>query len=617
MDQLEEFDIRQYLDALKRRWWVIATAMMLCATVALAYSLLSPKIYEATAKVLISAQQDTSGTGNALTDPNQLQNQMQTQVQIATSDAVKAEADRLLGGDSERVLSIDASGVTNTRVMEITAQSKSPQIAQHAADVYSQTYLQAGTRTAIDRVAAIGESVNQKKAQLQSQIDQLNAQSVTNIPPSVLAERDERKAQLKTQIDQIQRQYDNAQAEALVREAAAAPFASAERPEDPVSPQPVRNLALALVLGTLLGAAIALAWERVDDRLRSGERFSRWFPQVPVLGSIPRVENWKNRDEARNITLVEPRSVTAEAYRGLRTSLDFMALDQDLDVIEVTSSTAGEGKSTTVSNLATAMAWAGRDVIVVSADLRRPRVHQFFGVTNERGLTDALLNPDQDPSAFLETVSLDSQTSGSIRVLGTGSLPPNPSEILGSQSVKNLVEKLRTLADIVILDAPPILPVSDPIVLSQFADGVVLVANANSVTRNELQRAFQATERSLRCPILGVVINDSEEAAAYSSKYDYQPTQTSNTAIPTEPIHNEHHTAHNNPTTPPVATESVKTEASTQQDNEPAANIAVTDVTTSGASSEPGETTQTRKGLLGRKITKAGGTTKSEPTQAT
>lgn len=518
MDQLEEFDIRQYVDALKRRWWVVALAIVVCAVAAGAVSYLQPKVYEATAKVLISAQQDTTGTNNALSDPNQLQNQMQTQVQIAESDAVKADADQQLGGDSAEIIDVVAAGVTNTRVMDITVSSEDPGVAQRAADQYSAAYLRAGADTAINRLSAISESVAERKANLQTQIDTINNQSRVNIPQATLNARAQQVLSLQNQIDQLQTSFDSAQADALVQERSAAPFAVAELPESPVSPQPIRNIALAIVLGLLIGIGIALIWERMDDRVRTGDQMARWFPATAVVATIPRVSGWKNTEEAKNMVMAEPQSTVAEAYRGLRTSLDFMALDQEISVIEVTSATAGEGKSTTVANLATAMAWAGKKVVIVSADLRRPRVHEFFDVKADIGLTDLLIDKTLKLKDALQIAAIDT-TAGSVRVLTTGTLPPNPSEVLGSGAVDTVITKLRKEADVVIIDAPPLLPVADPLVLSQYADGVLLVVGAEEVSRKELNRAFDLMDQSLRCDILGIVLNNSGEAASYYSRY--------------------------------------------------------------------------------------------------
>jgi len=518
VDSADEFDIRQYLDVIRRRAWVIVAAIVACALAAAAVSFSQPKLYESSARVLISAQQDISGTGNALSDPNQLQNQMQTQVQIAESPDVEAQANQALGSDVDELESIAASGVTNTRVMQITATSQSPQVAQKAANTYAEAYLKAGQQTAVDRIISIGQTVATKQQQLRDQMTAIDTKLIARPKPdpATITSLNNQKAAFQTQLDSLQRQYDTAQAGALVKEAAATTLNAAELPTAPASPNPKRNIALAIVLGALIGVGVALLWERLDDRVRSATQVALWFPKLSNLGTIPRVRDWKNRDEAKNTTMLDPRSQTAEAYRGLRTSIEFLALDRELKVIEVTSATAGEGKSTTVANLATALAWAGKKVVVVSADLRRPRVHDFFGMSNEVGLTTTLLN-DKPLDEVLQRAVVDAG-GGSVDVLATGQLPPNPSEVLAHSAVGEIFAQLREQFDYVLIDAPPVLPVADSLVLSKYADGIIAVAGIGDLKKDELERTIALLDGT-RTETLGVLVNGGDDGLEYANKY--------------------------------------------------------------------------------------------------
>ena len=212
-----------------------------------------------------------------------------------------------------------------------------------------------------------------KQQQLQQQIDDLNAQPGAGSESAIQSKI----ALLQAQVDQLQDQYTTVQAQATVRSSGA----------DLLSMQVFRwsrsrrsrcGTWLALVLGALLGIGLILLLERLDDRIRTEEDVERFASGLSQLGSIPRVADWKDEAEAKVITLLEPQSTAAEAYRRLRTSIEFVALDHPMQVIEITSATAGEGKSTTVANLATALAWSGKRVIIVAADLRRPRFTTFL-----------------------------------------------------------------------------------------------------------------------------------------------------------------------------------------------------------------------------------------------
>ena len=201
------------------------------------------------------------------------------------------------------------------------------------------------------------------------------------------------------------------------------------------------------------------------------------------------------------ITVAQPRSPVSEAYRTLRTSIQFLGLDRDLKTILITSAGPNEGKSTTLANLAVTFAEAGRDVIAVDCDLRRPSLHTLFDVPNERGLTTAI--SDEIPLSEV----LISTSVPHLRVLPSGIVPPNPSEILGSQRMDRVIAGLRDLADIVLFDAPPTIAVTDAAVLGVKVDGVLLVVSAGKTKRDHAVRAKGLLEK-VNAKVLGVVLNN-------------------------------------------------------------------------------------------------------------
>lgn len=202
------------------------------------------------------------------------------------------------------------------------------------------------------------------------------------------------------------------------------------------------------------------------------------------------------------ITITNPRSPIAEAYRSLRTNLEFSSLDRPLKTLIVTSAGPDEGKSTTLANLAVTMALAGKQVILVDCDLRRPSLHRIFGVRNGVGLTimivddEALRNPP-----FQET------GASNLWLLPSGPLPPNPSELLGSRRMEEIIASLTEKADIVLFDAPPIIAVTDAAVLSSKVDGVLLVINAGRTKREHAQRAKALLEK-VNARLVGAVLNN-------------------------------------------------------------------------------------------------------------
>lgn len=215
------------------------------------------------------------------------------------------------------------------------------------------------------------------------------------------------------------------------------------------------------------------------------------------------------------ITISNPRSPIAEAYRTLRTNLEFSNLDKSLRTILVSSASAEEGKSTTLANLAVTMAQSGKRVILVDADLRRPTQHQIFGLKNNAGLTDMVRD-----DAILATPPAQESGVQNLRVLTSGQLPPNPAEILGSKRMGEILQALLQDADVVLFDAPPVLAVTDAAVLASKVDGVLLVVSAGKTKRENARKAQSQLEK-INANVIGAVLNNVQadrRAQYYSSE---------------------------------------------------------------------------------------------------
>ncbi|HEU0168389.1 MAG TPA: CpsD/CapB family tyrosine-protein kinase [Chloroflexota bacterium] len=204
----------------------------------------------------------------------------------------------------------------------------------------------------------------------------------------------------------------------------------------------------------------------------------------------------------------------AEAFRTLRTNIQFKSLDNPVRTMLVTSSAPGEGKSTVVANLAASLAQAGAAVIAVDCDLRNPSLHDTFGLPNERGITSLMLSPEGRIRDYLQR-----SETGALDVLTSGPIPPNPAEILGSKRMESAIRELRDMADYVIFDTPPVLAVTDASVLATKVDGTILVLSAGKARRDGAKKAKRALEE-LRARFLGVVVNNvkAEAGSGYYAK---------------------------------------------------------------------------------------------------
>jgi capsular exopolysaccharide synthesis family protein len=278
----------------------------------------------------------------------------------------------------------------------------------------------------------------------------------------------------------------------------------------PVSPRPARNLGLAVLLGLIAGSAAAVLREVLDTTVKSVEAL-RDVSASPVLGTVP------YDGAARKAPLIvadRARSARAEAYRRLRTNLQFVDVDGPVRAIVVTSAVPGEGKSTTASNLAIAFGEAGKRVLLVDADLRMPRIAEYLGLEGAVGLTNVL-------AGLVPVADVVQQWGrGGLWVLPSGSVPPNPSELLGSQNMADLLVSLREDFDMVILDAPPLLPVTDAAIVAARCDGAVLVARYGRTSRSQIAGAMDAL-RAVDARVLGCLLNMLPPAGGDAYGYDY------------------------------------------------------------------------------------------------
>lgn len=288
-------------------------------------------------------------------------------------------------------------------------------------------------------------------------------------------------------------------------------------PVSPSSPNTKINLALGLIVGLALGVAVALLRTTLDTRVRS-ERDLEQITQAPVLGGIA-----FDADAAKRplVDAASAHSQRAESFRQLRTNLQFAHVSHKSKTVLVTSSLPGEGKSTTATNLAIAIAESGQSVALIDADLRRPMVATYLGLESHAGLTTALVG-QADVQDLMQPWG-----ENELHVLTSGRIPPNPSELLGSAEMKQLIVKLEAAFDAVVIDAPPLLPVTDAAVLAQQVGGVVLVIGCHTAKRPQVEKAI-ATLELVDADVLGVVLNrlpiKGPDAYSYSY-YGYAPVE--------------------------------------------------------------------------------------------
>lgn len=521
-----EPDLRDYLRVVRGRKAIVVLSVMVVLGVALAASYLQTPMYASTAKLLLRPQNSSSvfGTGSQATVP--AANAVATEIEVIKTEPVRDLVRDKIGSAP----AMQVTQVGDTNLVTLRATSTDAKRAAVIANAYAAAYVDFRRKQSFDELSAASEQVQGKISDLQHQIDNLGS-TLANLPPCVdskttpdaCMQRDnaqqtvtQRRTTLLSQLGLFQQRLDQLQVDSAVSNDSAEVVTPASTPGAPFQPRPKRNAVLGVILGLLFGVGLAFLAEYLDDSIKTKDDLEQAVPGLPVLGMIPVVTEWKTRDRSRVMSLSDPASPAAEAYRILRTSVQFLGLDRELKIIQVTSASAQEGKSTTLSNLAVAFASSGLRTVAVCCDLRRPRLHEFFHLSNDVGFTSVLLG-----SVAIGTALQPVDGQDQLLVLASGPLPPNPAELLSSSRTVELIRNLAGQADIVLIDSPPVLPVTDALVLSQWVNASVLVSSAGTTTRKAAHRAAEMLLQ-VNAPLVGAVLNGvSEESdyAGYSSRY--------------------------------------------------------------------------------------------------
>lgn len=527
-DVEDELDLRHYLDVLRRRWLVVLIATALVTLLAVGVSLVQTEMYRATSEVLLQGNDAEQRLGSG-DQTNQFRddNRVATEIGVIESNLVESAVEEQLGREPD----VSASPAGDTDIIEISATSSVPEDAAEEANTYAQVYVEWRRQRTIDDLLAAQQTVQEEVDSIEARIDELE-QPITDLQNQLVAAPGEsERADLQAQIDEAESNIEterNALENTLVlyqselsslqvsqritRTGGVQLITQADVPESPFSPQPLRNGALGVVVGLILGVGIAFLRETLDDRVRSKERLEQ-VTGWPTLGLVPVIARAKGGAHDL-VTLEAPGSPASEAYRSLRTALQFVALESPLKVIQVTSAHSGDGKTTTAANLAVMIARTGKRVILLDADLRKPRLHDEFGLGNTAGFTTMLLDSVARADSFKRTALTE------LLVVPSGPPPPNPAELLSLKMTERVIAGLREQTDVLIIDSPPVLPVTDPLVLSAYVDGVLVVTDATTARGRDLVRARELLDQA-NANVVGIMVNRVPAEGTYAYGYGY------------------------------------------------------------------------------------------------
>jgi succinoglycan biosynthesis transport protein ExoP len=492
--------LREYITVLRKRKWSIALASIITVMSGALFSLSQTPVYVSEASVQVEPTPILNGQGTVAV-PN-----MGTEQELASSIAVAGMAADSLDTSltPEQLLKrVTLQAPPDIEILSFQCSDPQPLKAQAICHAFVSAY----------------QSFKANQA-VQDEITKLRVRRDSLLTKQAGADSHEKEAELQNRIDNL-----DAQARFLEKEAN--PLASQNVrlinppsvPRSPASPKLALNTALSLLAGLAVVVGLAFFREHLDDSIRGRDDLEACI-SAPVLAVVPRVRRWRERQDPPLLVSVSmPDSPAAEAVRALRTGMMFGAVQRNAKTIMITSCYAGEGKSATTANLGVALARAGKRVILVSADLRRPRIHKFFGAPGGSGLTNVLAGETPSSEALLPV------NEPNLRLLNSGPLAANPAELLGSDLTRRVLRDLAEISDFVLIDSAPILVVSDALTLAPLVDGVLIVADVRRSSRTSVEQARQQLDQ-VNARVVGAVLNnlDQSDVPSYSSYGGYQPS---------------------------------------------------------------------------------------------
>lgn len=517
--------LEDYLRIAWNRAWIIVLAVVVVVAAALFVSLRTTPLYSASAELVYEkSSMDTAVFGyDILGYDYDRPRTIETAIAAISRSQTIAEGvkEQLESPLEARELSgmVSASANADTDLVSVSAVSTDPEEAARVANAFADQFI-------IYRQTMARALVAEARDLIKDQLDTLGSEQKDSSYELMLQDKYESLRILEAMQDGDFRLMSRAMA-----------------PGVPFTPQTERNLILALVVGLVLGAGLAFLIEYLDKRVKDEKTLER-VSGLPVLASVPALGGrWKRpRNGRRSTTAIGfagPGAALLEPFRTLRSSLQYFDVEGDMRTLLVTSALAQEGKTITTVNLAISLALSGKRVIVLEADLRRPMVHEYLNLENKVGLS-SLLAGQSSVSGALQLVLMDAFIPPKARrdhngesdrlvlrknlyCLTSGPLPPNPAELLGSVRMAHVISELKHMADYVLIDTPPVLPVSDALTLAPHADGVILAARLYSTTREEMEELRNLLNRA-GVRVIGVVAGGMKTRGNYYKRgyhYDY------------------------------------------------------------------------------------------------
>jgi capsular exopolysaccharide synthesis family protein len=503
-------ELRHYLSVLWKRAWLLILAPLLTGTISLTMSRQMAPVYQASATLLVS-----QAGGSSLLEYSSLLTSERVAKTYAELLTKRPLLEKVIGDLQLDLTPYQLAGKIgvvqpyDTQLLELRVEDNDPQLAAAIANSVAVSFLEQNNQRRSGDLSSYEQTLVQQTAEVEREIQELEArldQKNKGEDRNPLADQADssQASDLETSLREARLTYATLLDSYLQVRATGGRSIYVEivepaaMPARKIKPRIFFNTFVAAFAGLTLALGLAFLLDYLDDTLTHPENAEQAL-HIPALVAIPSVRMRAAKDKGPFAAL-RPMSPLAEAYRTLRTNVQFSSLDRTTHTLLITSALDKEGKTTTVSNLGVVMAQAGMEVLLVDTDLRRAMLHQVFDLPNRQGLTDLLLaDAVPDESCLLETAI------SNLRLLPSGPLPPTPSELLNSERMRKLISHLCALTDILLFDSPPVLAVTDAAVLASRVDGVLLVVASGRTPKEEARKALHSLQ-GVGARVLGTVL---------------------------------------------------------------------------------------------------------------
>lgn len=516
-----QVDLRQYIALLWRWSWLIVLATLLSGGAAFVVSQFQDPVYQTTTTLLINEATTTAQTSDytAILTSERLArtySEMLTKRPILETVMETLDLDSVYQDLEQMRDVITVQLVRDTQLIELSVEDTDPERAALIANALVEIFAKQNQALQASRFA-------ESKTSLEGQLDRLNGQihntvtTIDNLENN--AENQNEITRLETELVQYRQTYSQilqSYEQIRVSEAQAtsnvAQVEPANVPEEPIRPRIMMNTVLAAVVGAMLAVGAIFLVEALDDTLKNPAEINRML-DLPVLGTIFR----HDVQAGQPISSASPRSTTTEAFRALRTNIQYASIDFPIRNLLVTSPTAGVGKTTVTANLGTVLAQGGKRTVLIDADMRRPALHRLFNLSNRLGLSSFFvfqsnLDKVEIPKDYIQPLKTDG-----LKVITAGKIPPNPAELLASDKMNALIQQMQSENEVVLIDSPPVMAVTDAAILATRVDGILLVVKPG-YTKREAARQTVEQLRRVGANLIGVVLNEVDPR---SGKYGY------------------------------------------------------------------------------------------------